>query len=116
MIFAIMAMVALAGCYYDLGEELRTSNECPPDSISFTAQVLPILDVQCNSCHSAQAAFGGVVLDAYDSVLVYVNDGSLLGSIKHEGGFSPMPPDQSKIPECEIQQLTIWVNEGSINN
>ena len=116
MILATLIMVALAGCFYDLGEELRAGETCPPDSISFAAQVLPILDQQCNSCHSSRAAFGGVVLDVHDSVLVFVEDGSLLGSVRHEDGYSPMPPDQSKLPDCEIQQLTIWIQEGATNN
>ena len=104
------------GCFYDIGEELRRTGSCPEESISFSQQVLPILESKCNSCHDAARAFGSVVLDTYDSVQVYVQDGSLLGSIQHEAPYSAMPPDQGKLPSCEISQIANWIQEGAANN
>lgn len=104
------------GCFYDIGEELRTTSTCPDSNLSFSQEILPLLDQRCNNCHSVTSAFGSVVLDSYDSVQVYVQDGSLIGSIRHEAPYSAMPPNQGKIPDCEIAQISTWINEGAPNN
>lgn len=113
---ASLLCIGLWGCFYDVGEELRRTTSCPDSDLSFSKQILPILDQRCNSCHDAANAFGSVVLDTYESVQPYVQNGSLLGSIRHEAAYSAMPPDQGKIPDCEIAQISIWINEGAPNN
>ena len=79
--------------------------------------VLPILDIQCNgACHNATDREGNVILETYNNITPYVNDGSLMGSIHHTGGFAIMPTSGTKIPSCEIEKLQSWVDAGAPNN
>jgi hypothetical protein len=45
-----------------------------------------------------------------------VNNGKLMGSITWASGFSPMPKNASKMPDCEIQKIQKWIDQGALNN
>ncbi len=85
-------------------------------NVSFSMDVLPILDSKCNGCHSGPTPQGGIDQSTWSAVIRTVNDGSFLGSIVHEQGFSPMPPLSPKLPPCEILIIETWVNEGALDN
>lgn len=109
--------VALISCYYDNEETLYPNSGCTPVvSPSFSAQIAPILNTRCKSCHEGAAASGSVRLDSYTQVVHSANNGSLMGSIQHSGGFSPMPKNVSKMPDCEIQTIQNWIDTGMQNN
>jgi mono/diheme cytochrome c family protein len=86
-------------------------------TISYTAQVKPILQSWCNSCHGGTAqAGGGISLSAYTSVKASVNNGSLVGSIEHASGFSAMPKNGNKLSNCNIATIKKWAESGAPNN
>ncbi len=67
-------------------------------------------------CHfSSSTLGGGILLDTYNSVAVAAKNGTLVGSIKHDG-FSAMPKDQPKLDDCRIAKIEAWVKAGSPNN
>lgn len=70
----------------------------------------------CIGCHNATVPGGGVQLDSYAEVSKHVQDGSLLGSIKHETGFKAMPQNQEKLDDCTIAKIEAWINDGAQNN
>jgi hypothetical protein len=82
----------------------------------FTSEIAPILTAYCNRCHQDSRTDGNVNLQGYDRVSPYANDGSLLGSTKHDVGFAAMPPSGGVIPACDIQKLTVWIEAGAQNN
>ena len=108
----------VAGCYYDNEEELYPgrSNCTVPATSTFSGNVLPILNNRCNSCHSGASPSGGITLTTYTDVMKYVNNGSLMGSINHASGFSPMPKNTTKLSSCEIDTIQKWIDSGSLNN
>lgn len=89
---------------------------CDTTNITYSGRVQQILQTKCIGCHSAGAPSGGVTLSTYAGLLVVVNDGSLLGALKHQTGFVAMPQGQGMIPACEIAQIEAWVNAGAPNN
>ncbi len=108
-----------AGCYYDNEEELYPtgSSTCVTTSMSFANDINKVFnDNGCISCHSAAANLGNVNLSTHSEVLKYVNDGSLIGSIKHTSGFSAMPQSSPKIGNCSIAKIEAWITQGSLNN
>lgn len=110
-------MVVLhSGCYYDVEEELYPTIDCLTDNISYENDILPILVDDCFSCHSTAANFGNITLEGYDELIKYVNDGSFLGAVRHDGGFSPMPKGKPKILECEIEKISAWIDDGALDN
>lgn len=108
----------LVSCYYDKEGILypETANCNSQSSSSYQADVKPILDARCNNCHGGSSASAGIRLDAYNQVILHVTNGSLLGSIKHAGSFSPMPKNSSKLSVCEIQKIENWIKAGALND
>ncbi|MBU3928662.1 MAG: hypothetical protein KKB74_12720 [Bacteroidetes bacterium] len=45
-----------------------------------------------------------------------VNNGSLMGAIRHESGWSPMPKNTNQLDDCTIRKLEIWVANDTPNN
>ncbi len=113
----ISAILILAsGCYYDVEEELYPSIECMTTEMSYTNDILPILQSDCYTCHSSMSNFGNVTLEGHSKILNYVNNGSLVGVISHQVGYSPMPKSRAKLLDCEVSKIVSWVNNGALNN
>lgn len=104
-----------AGCYYDVEEELYP-NGCNTSNISYVQNIVPILEANCLSCHDALSQNGNVNLEGYDNVKQYADSGELLGTIRHEPGFSSMPQGTSMLPKCTIDRIQAWVDAGAPNN
>ena len=106
----------ICGCYYDVEEDLYPTLDCQVENMSLMNDIMPILGTDCMGCHSAAANFGNVTLEGYSELLKYVNDGSLIGVVKHDAGFSPMPKGAAKLLDCEIEKIQSWIAEGALNN
>ena len=113
-VIAILVL-ATAGCYYDIEEELYPGG-CQIGMVTYTETVVPILERECYTCHDALSQNGGINLEGYDNVLIQVENGRLLGAIRHEAGFSPMPDGRPKIDACSIGKIEKWVDEGALDN
>ncbi|MBP7239329.1 MAG: hypothetical protein KBA14_03825 [Saprospiraceae bacterium] len=59
---------------------------------------------------------GNVILEGYDNLKVYVDNGKLLGSMKQASGFEPMPQNAPKIGDCDIAKTEQWILDGALNN
>ncbi len=120
-IFFILVIAAIAGCYYDSEERLypKLYDPCDDIDVTFTITVTTILQ-PCLACHSnsgvSSGEGGGIRLEKYPDVMVQINNGKLMGSVKHSKGFVPMPNGGGKLPDCEIAQLQKWIDNGSPNN
>ena len=107
----------LQSCYYDNVEELYpNAPACDTTNVSYANDVWPVINSNCTSCHSGGAPAGSVSLEDYDDIVVAANNGSLLGTIKHEDGWSPMPKGGGKLNDCDIAKIEKWVNDGTPDN
>ena len=106
----------LAGCYYDIEEDLYASIDCQKIDMSYQSDILPIIQNNCYVCHDAKSNFGNIILEGYDNLKNYADNGFLLGVIKHEAGFSPMPQNNNQLLECEIEKIESWISDGARNN
>jgi hypothetical protein len=109
------------GCYYDSKEYLYPQDiaGCDTTNVTYSLSVSPVLNSYCLSCHSNSSAAsigGNIRLETYSDVIIRVDDGSLIGSIDHDSGFSPMPKGSSKLDFCKITVIQKWIDEGSPNN
>jgi ribosomal protein S16 len=91
------------------------SNSCDLTQFTYDAIVKPILQTNCNGCHSATAPSGGLNLTDFNVVKTIAVNGRLMGSIKQITGYSPMPPG-GKLSDCQIGQIQKWVDAGAPNN
>lgn len=97
------------------------NNSCEPDSCdlsntTFSAKIDPLLTTYCKSCHSGANPSGGIPMETYADIKVLADNGSLVGTIDHQPGFSAMPKGANKLPQCEIDQIKQWVSDGAQNN
>ncbi|HVA98549.1 MAG TPA: hypothetical protein VNG53_06610 [Bacteroidia bacterium] len=116
----LVFILGLGSCYYDNFEEISPAADlntaCDTTSApSYSAKVKPILSNYCYSCHNSSTAGGGIVLDTYAGVQSAANSGQLVGGTAQLNGYIPMPPN-TKISQCNIRQIELWVNQGALNN
>ena len=93
-----------------------SSVACDTTGITFTADILPILQTNCISCHSGAAPSGNIDYSTYNGVKTTVDDNTLPGSITHSYGYSPMPQGASKLSNCNIAYIQTWIHAGAPNN
>ncbi len=103
-------------------EENITNIDCPSGIVSFSTQVQPLINQNCNisGCHGYmnEAPFQLLTHQQIDSATIYCN---LLLSIKHQTPFpmpriDPMLPDALMLPDSVIQIMECWINQGRQNN
>jgi len=92
--------------------------------VSFSADVLPILDAKCNMCHGTLGGWDGTtyrsVLDSGDNSPVLIPGDpmrSLLG-LKLLGAQTQgtvMPPG-GKMDAADIQMILDWITAGALDN
>lgn len=120
ILIGILCLVFVS-CYYDNEEELfipipGSTGSCDSIAITYSGTIAPIMTSYCTRCHRAGRTDGGVNIAGYAQLLPYVNNGQLLGTIRHEAGNNPMPPSGGKIPSCDIQSISAWIEGGAPNN
>jgi len=117
-IFGLLIVVAcLTGCYYDHANLVYPKANCVITNVTYSSTITSILRANCYGCHSGNAsAGGGIALDNYTSLKVYVSNGQLMNSINHTGGIAGMPLNASQLLPCDISTIQAWVSNGAPNN
>lgn len=120
-VFTCFLALIFTGCYYDSEEFIFPDNgsgSCDTTNITFSGSIKPILESVCYRCHSnSNSSLGGSIkLENYADVKLRADDGSLLGSITHATGFSPMPKGGGKLDDCSLTWFTLWIAAGSPDN
>jgi hypothetical protein len=114
-LFILLLTTVLISCKKENQEDI-TNNCIPAGGVTYSAEVSAIMQTSCLNCHSQQLGLGGVMLHDYTNVKFYVDNGKLLGSIRHDSGFSAMPQGQAKLSLCNIELIETWITAGALNN
>jgi hypothetical protein len=113
LLFAVVATTLLSGCYYDVEQELYSSN-CDTSGVTYSGTVVPMLQANgCLGCHTAPATAGNnIVLDNQASIA------SLVQQNRFISGADRMPPSPSPpaLTDCNMDKLRAWANAGAPNN
>lgn len=112
VIFSVL--LSLSSCANDNQEDFYEQLQCDTSNITFSATIDPIIDRNCKSCHFSGNGTG-VTLVSYNDIKALVDNGSLMGAIKHQAGYSPMPQG-GKLDDCTISKLDKWISDGALNN
>lgn len=78
-------------------------------TISFTNQILPLVENNCTACHSAGEE--GYTLTNHDNISMHADD--VLRSMK---GIITLMPEGGQLPDSLIQQFECWMKQGKPNN
>ena len=112
----IVCIFSFQACVYDNEEELLLTGSCDSSEPSYSGDILPLIRTNCYRCHDAANNFGDVTLEGYDQLKIFAENGKLLGVIKRQPGFFPMPQDAGKLDDCIIEKIENWVTNGAPNN
>jgi hypothetical protein len=117
-----------------LAQELTNAQPAGPSEVSaeekefFEAEVLPLLQSKCYSCHSHQSgkSKGGLVVDSQTGLRTGGESGAAIEPGKANNSLlvravrgddpevSPMPPEE-RLTTAEIEVLTRWIDQGAID-
>lgn len=92
------------------------SGGCDTLNVSYSTTIALTMTKYCNGCHSGGSPQGGIDLTTYANVAVYAANGSLLGSVQHIDPYTPMPYGGSFLPDCKIDEIRIWIENGYPND
>lgn len=92
--------------------------ECDTTSVKFSTVIMPLISTRCKGCHGTINPGGNIRLTNYAEVKAQITNNKLWGSIIHAAGFKPMPyPEGSALmPDCQIAQIRIWIQNGALND
>lgn len=117
---ALLSLTTMNSCYFDK-EELLYPENCDTTDISYSADIVPLLQNSCYSCHSianAPVSGDGLILEGYTNLVTYINRSGddLVNSVKQNGKALAMPRGAPKLNNCAIKAIEAWVLQGKLNN
>lgn len=109
---------ALIGRWINEGAKntINCGSVCDTTKFKYGADISAIIGTYCLGCHSGTAPSGAINLSTYSGVFTVATNGRLVKAISHAPGYSPMPKNAAKLSDCQISQITKWVNGGAPNN
>ena len=111
-----VGMLFLSSCYYDVESVLYPQTTCVTTNMRYVTDINPIIETNCMVCHSAAANLGSITLEGYSNLIKQVNNGQLLGAIKHQPGFTAMPQGAAQLGSCDIAKIEQWIADRAQNN
>jgi uncharacterized membrane protein len=103
-------------CYYDNEEDLYGAGgggNCDTTNVSFSADVQPVINANCVSCHAPGGQQESTPLTNYNEIKTYADNGKLVG--RTQNSSLPMPPT-GLMTQCNQDIIEAWVNAGAPNN
>lgn len=119
---SLFCCIFFASCYFDKKDQIypqTTVSSCDTTNITYNTVIAPIIQTNCANCHSTSAARlsgGGIALDNYTSLKPYITNNMLMNSILQNGVVLAMPLNAPKINACSIKKISVWINNGALNN
>lgn len=83
-----------------------------PMLVSHAAEVAPIFNSQCVSCHSGQFPSGGVAYGTYELNRAGVENGAVLDRIQRMAGDPQVMPLSGPMPQATIDIVVQWAADG----
>ncbi len=116
IVLSFIAISSLAvSCKKDKAPGVGPVDVCA-DTVSFTQVVQPLIEQNCatSGCHDANTAQSGFNFSGHFNISVFSD--SMIGAIRHDPGFVPMPFAQPKFADSLIQQIECWIAQGKLDN
>jgi hypothetical protein len=107
--------VDLLVAWVNQGAKNTVCNPVSTTNVTYSGSIKPLLEANCLGCHGRGLVSGGVSLDSYAAVKVFVGNKKLYGSISQQAGYRPMPQG-GRLGVCEIAMVKKWIDAGAPNN
>lgn len=112
----ICILFLLNSCVSNVEEELYPPDTCDTTQVTYSGTIAAIIELNCYACHEGEQSVSGIPLNGYNNLKAMVDAGRLIGALRHQEGFSPMPQNASALPECELLKIEKWVDDGAPDN
>jgi len=96
--------------------ELYDLTYCDTSDVTWEYPIREILEVNCVPCHNPELHYRNVRHDNYTDELKVVNDGRLRAVVNHLPGYTRMPYQQARLPDCELELINRWLDNGAPEN
>lgn len=125
LIAVALMLIAAAGCYNDKYDQIYVTPAtvtCDTTTVSYATVITPILSKYCNVTGGCHDAAGSIVsqydFSTYAVVKSVANYNFMITDINGnpQSRHHAMPLNLPKIPPCDIEQITAWINQGAPNN
>jgi hypothetical protein len=96
-------------------QNLSCESGCDTTStnITYIMNIEPIISAKCQGCHSGMEPQGGISFTSYANVRDEALNGLLLDAVQHTGSATPMPYQSDQLPQCEIDLIQNWIDNGA---
>lgn len=113
----LLLLISLSSCKHEPDTVVKEIIPIDPsvcdttNTILYVSHIKPLFDSKCNYCHGASASTtgGGIALTDSASIVTWYKAGRLIGSIRHQLGYSAMPKSANALTECQIRTIEIWL-------
>jgi len=112
----LLVSIIILQCESQNEEDLFGQTECDTSEVTYLNSIEPILRKNCYECHAINIATAGIILEGYDNLILRVNSGRFPGAVNHRDGYTPMPKDRGKLPDCDLAKINIWLDDGAPDN
>lgn len=92
------------------------AGQCDTQNITFSGTIRPIIQNNCQGCHSGTAPSAGINLSTHSGVAAVAANGTLYGVVERLPGYIPMPYGGNRLPQCTIDKIKAWIDAGAPNN
>jgi hypothetical protein len=88
---------------------------CDSTNVTYTSSINPIVQSWCIGCHSGSNPANGLSLETYTEVVACAKNNRLMGALRHDSGYYPMPKGGEMLSPCEINLFQKWITLGEPN-
>jgi len=104
---------------YEADEDVCEVMDSDTNLISFQADISPIINTHCSSCHGGVTPSAGLLLETYDLIRSSANNTTSSGMInrmERDESDPRLMPMGYKLSQNNIDLIKNWVSQGSLNN
>jgi hypothetical protein len=123
VLLSVVMVYVLAGCGGQSSTPVVLPPHTPSATVSFSKDVLPILQDKCVSCHGGEKTSKGLDLKTYASLMTGSQNGAMIvagdstnSKLVQSIVSGKMPKRGPALPVSQIQLIMDWVASGAANN
>jgi hypothetical protein len=114
-LFAVAFLLYLPACSKHNAVDLGGGG-CDTTNVSYSKQVVSILQDNCYVCHKGPGASSGIDFSNYGAFKGWAQGGYVAGDITAAPGFTPMPYGLPQLSGCDVNSILAWIHQGMLNN
>jgi hypothetical protein len=106
------------GCKHAPDISYTPKKTCDTASVSYSRDVLPVLQQYCYDCHAGSAAINGFDFTVFANIQLLALDSTehYLPDVLFKANLRMPPAPLPLVDSCSIHKISAWVNQGARNN